>query len=233
MVNSVDEVFSSDKELTVVGSEDEVFNSQDGDEVFSSDDEGGSESVKDDYKFSRDLSSHVQMIMDLIPAIESTIEHQRTIGVRPLRANACKFRASGPAQIYITLVQDKFPKASEKLQERLGEANWQRHINIRRRMEQAEGRQRDKAEGKANEMGSIFQPPTLFHDSGIGTTVGSKSQYAQTEASHTSFMSSIAETEKGHLRVPPTPIQVGAGEPFHCQLCGILQTKIKNRIDWK
>lgn len=233
MVDSVDDVFNSDKEPTVVGLEDEVFNSQDGDEVFSSDDEGDSESVHDDYKFSRDLSSHVQMIMDLIPTIESTIEHQRTIRLRPLHANACKFQASGPAQIYITLVQDKFPKASEKLQARLGEANWQRHINIRRRMEQAEGRRRDASDGNSTEMGSIFQPQTLFHDSGIGTTVGSQSQYARTEASHTSFMSSIAETEKGHLRVPPTPIQVGAGEPFHCQLCGILQTKIKNRIDWK
>ena len=173
------------------------------------------------------------MIMDLIPTIESTIEHQSTIRLRPLHANSCKFQASGPAQIYITLVQDKFPKASEKLQQRLGEANWQRHLNIRRRMEQIEGHRQDNADGKATETGSLFQPQTLFHDSGIGTTIGSQSQYAQTEASHTSFMSSIAETEKGHLRVPPTPVEVGAGKPFRCQLCGIMQNKIKNRIDWK
>ena len=209
-----------------VDSEDEVFDSD-------SDDEDEPQSFHDDYKSSRGLSSHVQMIMDLIPTIESTIEHQRTIRPRPLHADAGKFQASGPAQIYISLVQDKFPKASEKLQERLGEANWQRHLNIRRRMEEVEGRRRDNADGKATQTGSTFQPQTLFHDSGLGTTIGSQPQYAQTEASHTSFMSSIAETEKGHLRVPPTPAGVGAGEPFHCQLCGILQTKIKNRIDWK
>ena len=214
------------KDLLEVDSEDEVLDSD-------SDDEDEPQSVHDDYKSSRDLSSHVQMVMDLIPTIESTIEHQRTIRCRPLRTDAGKFQASGPAQIYITLVQDKFPKASEKLQERLGEANWQRHLNIRRRMEQVEGHRRDNADGKATETGSIFQPQTLFHDSGLGTTIKSQSQYAQTEASHTSFMSSIAETEKGRLRVPPTPAGVGAGEPFHCQLCGILQTKIKNRIDWK
>ena len=173
------------------------------------------------------------MIMDLIPTIESTIEHQKTIRLRPLNANAGKFQASGPAQIYVSLVRDKFPKASKKLQERLGEANWQRHLNIRRRMQQIEGRRQDNAVGKDTETGSLFQPQTLFHDSGIGTTVGSQSQYAQTEASHTSFMSSIAETGKGHPRVPPTPGEAGAGKPFHCQLCGTMQTKIKNRIDWK
>ena len=222
----------------------------------------------------------MQMIMDLIPTIESTIEHQRTIQLRPLHAHARKFQASGPAQIYITLVQDKFPKANEKLQQRLGEANWQRHLNIRRRIEH-EGRRQDVADVKATETGSLFRPQTLFHGSGVGTTIGSQSQSAQTGASHTSFMSSvgttlgsqsqsaqtgashrsflsslgttigsqsqsvqtgashrsfmssIAEAEKGHLRVPPTPIEVEAGKPFRCQLCGIMQTKIRNRIDWK
>lgn len=85
---------------------------------------------------------------------------------------------------------------------------------------------------KATVAGSIFQP-TLFHDSGLGTTIASQSQYAQTEASHTSFVSSLAEQEKGRLRVPPTPLEVGTGEPFQCHLCGMLQTKIKNRIHWK
>ncbi|KAL8782763.1 MAG: hypothetical protein Q9195_009578 [Heterodermia aff. obscurata] len=212
------------KDLIVVESEDEVFDSDDEDE---------SKSVNNEDESSRALKSHVQMIMDLIPTIESTIEHQRTIRLRPIHANASKFQASGPAQIYISLVQDKFPKASVKLQERLGEANWQRHLNIRLRMEQVESHRRDNAAEKATKTGSLFQPQTLFHDSGIGTTIGSHSQYARTEASHTSFISSIAETEKGHLRVPPTPIEVGAGAPFRCQLCGIMQTKVKNRIDWK
>ena len=86
---------------------------------------------------------------------------------------------------------------------------------------------------RATIAGSVFQPQTLFHDSGIGTTVASQSQYAQTEASHTSFVSSLAEQEKGKLRVPPTPLEVGTGEPFRCHLCGFVQIKIKNRIDWK
>ena len=204
-------------------------------EVFSSDDEDESESVNEDYDFIYDLRSQVQMIMDLIPTIESNVEHQRTIRLRPLQAHARKFQASGPAQIYITLVQDKFPKASEILQERLGEANWQRHLNIRSRIEHNEGRRQDDADGKSTETGSIFQPRTVFHDSSVGSTIGSQSQSAQTGtgASNTSFMSSVAEAEKGYLRVPPTPIQVGAGKPFHCQLCGIMQHKIRDRIDWE
>lgn len=106
-------------------------------------------------------------------------------------------------------------------------------------MEQIESHQGQEPEQarnineRATNVGSVFQPETLFHDSGIATTVASHSQYAQTEASHTSFVSSLAEQETGKLRVPPTPLEVGTGEPFRCHLCGFLQSKIKNRIDWK
>lgn len=207
----------------------EVSNDSD-DEKYGSDiDDDSVLSLSGDYNLGDDLRSRVQLILDLTPTLESTIEHQKRMLHNQLYIEQSSFAASGPARNYISLVHDKFPKASQKLKERLGEANWQRHLNVRRRMNQAAG----DGNGDAITTGSVFQPKTLFHDSGIGTTIAAKSQYAQTEASHTSFMSSIAQHEKGSLRVPPTPKEVGSGEQFKCYICGVLQTRIKNRISWK
>ena len=186
-------------------------------------------SSSDDCNLGDDLKSRIQLMLDLIPTLESTIEHRERMLHEQLHKQGFKFSTSGPAQIYISLIHDKFPKASQKLKQRLGEANWQRHLNVRRRMDQTGS----DVNEKPIISGSMFQPRTLFHDSGIGTTIVAKSEYAQTEASHTSFMSSIAQHEKGTLRVPATPTEVRLGERFKCYICGVLQTKIRNRIDWK
>ena len=211
--------------------DDEVYDSDSGDDNVSS--------CSDDYDLVSDLRSRIRMILDLIPSLESTIEHQKTNHYKHPHARKPGFCASGPAQIYISLVHDKFPKANQKLKERLGEANWQRHLNIRRRMDQYasngdhEPVQTNAGNGKDTISGLVFQPKLLFHDSGIGTTVAAQSQYAQTEASHTSIVSSIAQNQKGTPRVPQTPVEVGDSKPFRCYICGVVQSKIRSRIDWK
>jgi len=132
-------------------------------------------------------------------------------------------------------LRDKFPEADKRLVERLGEANWQRHINIRKRIEQIDGsvESGSVAITTAFIAGSIFQPPTLFHDSGIGTSVPAQSCLAPSEVSNTSFISSLADKEGGAARVPPTPAEVDLGEIFRCYLCGQMQLNIKNRMGWK
>ena len=78
---------------------------------------------------------------------------------------------------------------------------------------------------------SIFQPFSVFHDSGLGTSLPAQSQVAISVASHTSFLS-----EEGDLhrrRVPKMPDEVGLGKPFKCNLCGQTLSFIKNRISWK
>jgi len=70
---------------------------------------------------------------------------------------------------------------------------------------------------------SAFAPVSKFHDSGLGTSM----------ASHSSFVSTEAESSLGRLRVPPTPDAVGNGLSFDCFVCGQRQAKIKNRVDWK
>ena len=214
-------------------------NSDDEEAYDNDNDDDNSSDLSDDYDLGIDLRSRVQMILDLIPALEATMEHQKIIRYKSWDTTKPKFCASGPAQFYISLIHDKFPKANQRLKERLGEANWQRHLNIRNRMDQIANHpdQEPALFAVVNEKGSIsasvFQPKTMAHDSGIGTTIGANSQYAETEASHTSFISSIAQQKKGTLRVPPTPVEVGTSKPFSCHLCGFRQTKIKNRVDWK
>lgn len=182
-----------------------------------------------------DLNSRVQMLLDFIPSLEATLAHVMRPQDRFTRTVNESFHASGPAQIYINLVRDRFPGADKKLVERLGEANWQRHINIRKRIEQIDG---SVGSGSTpiptkTTAGSIFQPQTLFHDSGIGTSMPAQSCLAPSEASHASFISSVADKEQGAAKVPPTPAEVGLGEIFRCYLCGQMQLNIKNRVAWK
>jgi hypothetical protein len=48
------------------------------------------------------------------------------------------FEVSGPAKAYVSNILDKFPSADIRLIERLGEANWQRHVIIRNNQGQEE-----------------------------------------------------------------------------------------------
>ena len=178
-----------------------------------------------------DLRSRVQMTLDLVPTLESTLDHVARLQKQSAHTTTELFHASNPAQSYISIVRDKFPQADNRLIERLGEANWERHVNIRKRMDELVGRVERVPTAGTN--GSKFQPQTLFHDSGIGTTVPAQSRSAQSEASHTSFVSSLADRQKGVARVPPTPAEIGLGEPFRCYICGQMQFRIQNRVDWK
>ena len=196
----------------------------------SDDDDDDASLLSDDFDFGSNLKSRIQMLLDLVPSIESMVDHEESARHKQTLAKKLVFHASGPAQTYISLLHDKFPKASLQLKERLGEANWQRHVNVRLRMEQTTIHGYDDRV----KSGSVFHPRTLFHDSGVGTTVAARSQYAPTKASHTSFMSSTAQIKEGALRVPPTPVEVSSGKPFfRCHICGIPQMNIKNRVDWK
>lgn len=209
-------------------------------------DDDGNDSCTSGVGIDEDLRSRVQLAMDLVPSLESTLSHVERLQRQSAYISNEPFHASNPAQIYISLVRDKFPEANNKLIERLGEANWQRHINIRRRLEKIEAPEEPvplaiiRAE---TVIGSKFQPETLFHDSAIGTSISARSYNvppdavqvltAPSEASHTSFISGLAEMEKGGTRVPPTPAEVSLGKPFRCYLCGHLLSMIKNRVGWK
>lgn len=116
--------------------------------------------------------------------------------------------------------------------ERLAEANWERSVRIRKQVEQNYGEGELSTGGdRANEDAvTFFKPYSEFHDSGIGTSVFTRSQYAATAVSHKSFLSTADEQGQGHPRVPHLPHEWG--KPFKCEYCQKVVT-MQDRINWK
>ncbi|KAL9118833.1 MAG: hypothetical protein Q9187_004614 [Circinaria calcarea] len=152
-----------------------------------------------------------------------------TSAIRTVPATGIPFTVSEAARPFVLNVLDKFPLADSKLIERLGESNWQRYMTIRATMDQIN---KHTIFGKEPPR-SVFTPYSVFHDSGMGTSMASASHYAASVASHTSFISSQAEEGNSTMRVPPTPPEVALNEPFECFICGHELFKIRNRVDWK
>lgn len=182
-------------------------------------------------RFCDDMTSHIACLQDLAPTIEQMLDEadgSQRLGddtVRPA------FHVSDPARPFVLQIHDRYRGAPISLVERLGEANWQRWVRIRKQMD---GDDESQEENEEQEIAlSTFLPVSKFHDSGLGTSIPALSDRAVSVASHTSFLSSRADAEDGKARVPLTPDQVVEGRPFECFICGQTLTNIKNRIHWK
>lgn len=81
-----------------------------------------------------------------------------------------------------------------------------------------------------DDAGTLFNPFSIFHDSGMGTSVPANSYGAPTIASHVSFLSIATEAASGRPRVPPLPEL--SGRRFRCNYCRKF-ISIRNRIEWK
>lgn len=201
-------------------------------ETYSSDDGAPTTRVADSGLKRRSLESiefHTKCLMDLLPSMEQTYKNLCDPGLR-LEENNGKiiFHVTDAARSWVLKVHDKFKNASISLIERLGEANWQRYLRVRQSME---------AEESIYDMPisahSTFIPASKFHDSGLGSSVRPESSFARTVASHSSFVSSLAEQGASCARVPPTPSGVVNGTPFQCFICKRTLTNIRNRVQWK
>lgn len=173
------------------------------------------------------LQGYVRCLMDLLPSMEDVLAYATQGDLDDKASTPVQFQVSGPAQTYILYVYDRFPKADSQLVERLGEANWQRHLALRTDFEEHVNVETDF------EVKFSFIPVSLFQDSGLGSSLPAQTSYAATAASHSSFVSSNGEAEPGRLQVPPTPKGVFEGTPFICEICGHELSEIKNRVDWK
>jgi ankyrin repeat protein len=168
--------------------------------------------------------------MDLLPSMEDTLIFADQANDKDQAPSPLEFHVSGPSRTYILNIYDHFSNANFRLVERLGEANWQRHIALRNGLtKQAESVTTAIEEAPK----SVFNPVSLFRDSGLGSSLPAQTSYAPTFVSHTSFVSSQADEDGGGLKVPPTPKAVSKGIPFSCEICGQTLSQIKNRIDWK
>jgi hypothetical protein len=158
--------------------------------------------------------------------LEHTQIRDKLVNKSNLTPSIAEFKISEPATIYVRNILDKFPSADIKLIQRLGECNWQRYVKIRNSKEGSEIDRGILLEAA----GSIFQPTSIFHDSGLGSTIPANSCYA---ASASSFISKAGDADGGYFRVPPMPKEVFDGKPFECFICRHIIHHIKNRVDWK
>ena len=193
---------------------------------------------EDDYDFSTEpelapeerFKLQVECLMDLLPALDQNRSIATSYATKAFHSTGSIPITLGPAYFFTSLVREKFPLASPSLTESLGDANWRRNSSIRATLERVASQPgRNGTDLKY----TIGRDPS-FRDSGIGPSLAAQSEYAASVvASHTSFISSVADEEKGKLRVPKTPAEVAADVSFQCPSCGIQQHKIKTRIDWK
>ena len=184
---------------------------------------GDESSAAGDCEIYDDISFAIACLTELRPSLEQNVACTKKALSQSALPPYVPFCLSDPAKIYVSLVRERYPQAQDHLVDRLGEANWQRHLSVRQKVDN------DKVSAVEEEVGSVFHPYSTFHDSGIGTSVPAQTQYAP---SHTSFLSSIAG-DKESVRVPPLPAESGAGKPFRCFICGLLLSNISCRVDWK
>lgn len=183
----------------------------------------------------QELSSHIRYLVELGPTLQQNLVYVQKACIKSQFPPVVPFHLSDPAKIYVSLVREKYRNAQDQLIDRLGESNWQRHKFVRKQIESVKRHPEEEdrpveEEKEQDAFYSAFRPFSTFHDSGIGTTVPSRTEYAP---SHTSFQSSNTEGEQKFTRVPPTPEEVSDGKPFQCPFCGSTLQNIKNRVDWK
>ena len=189
----------------------------------------GEESLYENIQFG------IARLMELAPTLQKNVLRDKKARIERIVLSAHSLTVSQEARTYVSMAREKFKQADLNLVQRLGQSNWRRHRRIRDMMYRSEESVEEKPVPSAilTTDHSTFRPPPTFHDSGLGTTISSASQYAASAASHTSFASTVEEGVRKSLRVPSMPPEIADGKPFKCFICGMLQLRIRNRIDWK
>lgn len=111
-----------------------------------------------------------------------------------------------PYEFYAEPIRSKYPLARTELIERLGKANWSRYQHVEsQRKKEASKQTIDILVHATDDARSGFQ------DSGLGTSMLSKSEDTETVAS--------TRASSSHARLPPLPSNARRGDPFMCEVC--------------
>ncbi|KAH6878489.1 hypothetical protein BKA58DRAFT_96699 [Alternaria rosae] len=129
-----------------------------------------------------------------------------------------------PEQAYASSISEKFPLAPPEMVAQLGKLNWDRYNHILRLQRAATQQELQTT--------TLEKAKTIFHDSGLGTSVPAQSEVGlNTDPVYEpSIMSSRAEAS--HKRVPSLPAQARSGEPFTCEICE-KQVQFQRTKAWK
>ncbi|KAH8900698.1 hypothetical protein GQ53DRAFT_835635 [Thozetella sp. PMI_491] len=128
--------------------------------------------------------------------------------------------AWAPDKLYTDKIENRFPLAHASLASQLGKTNYQRYLRCqagRDKYEREQGSMRTANEG-------TIVSASKFHDSGIGTSLGSTNPYAETIMSYSH--------EGGSIRIPPLSDEAKKGLPFPCTACGRMISVTSNSL-WK
>lgn len=175
------------------------------------------------------LRFRTRLLMDLLPIIQQILISTE-YGNRPRkRLQTVEFYVSEAAREWVRQIIDRFEQADNALADRLGEANRQRYDDLRRLKDEEESTVDPPEELEKTK--SQFRPLTTARDSGLGTSIITPVETPASVASHSSFVSSLADGTS--RRVPKTPDGVARGEPFQCEICGQTLRTITNRAQWK
>ncbi|KAK2063388.1 hypothetical protein LY76DRAFT_642561 [Colletotrichum caudatum] len=137
-----------------------------------------------------------------------------------------------PHRLYFDRIGHRFPGAPLELVQRLAEANWSRFERIQLDKERniTESQKTDGAAGEGSALGnnltSATEQGSVFHDSGLGTSLATGSAYAETT------MSYRQEKQEHSIKIPSLTPEAKKGKPFECMACG-RQVKITNNSLWK
>ncbi|OCL08617.1 hypothetical protein AOQ84DRAFT_275333, partial [Glonium stellatum] len=146
-----------------------------------------------------DVKTYTQCLMDLSSSIDCPARDPEYHDQVPKLPALEKRNAH---DYYADLIRIKFPKASVDLVKYLGEANWERY----RRLEA------ERATNASTEMQDAVAG-SIFHDSGMGSSVPPRTIYAATD---TSYMSSLADGDRP--RIPPLSEDAKKGHLFEKHL---------------
>ena len=122
------------------------------------------------------ITTYMDCLMDTTPSLEQAAVTSKNHMVSNTidRVHLPVFAVSEMAQSYCGNIIDKFPDAPLDLIQRLGEANWERHKRIRERLESCSLEEvNTQIEVKVEDdcQQTVAGGETLFHDSGLGTSV--------------------------------------------------------------
>jgi len=169
----------------------------------------GSDSIED---VCADLRTDTACLMELDPLFKNPVldlDCEESVPVIALQHWA-------PHKAYSDKISTRFPRASELLISRLGQANYERYLRCQQ--------DRDRHASAIDETDTVEpqrEPrkeeadaaPSLFHDSGLGTSIPTLSSYAETVMTYSAG-------EGRSVRIPQLPESAKAGMPFACIACG-------------
>ena len=112
-----------------------------------------------------DVEFHINCLNELAPTIKRIPQSAMKVRQKPPHSEPEAFYVSDPAKAYVLAIRERFKKAQTQLVERLGEANWQRHVTVRKQMSMVSEHDPTLSMG-LDAAHSLFQS-SAFHDSGM------------------------------------------------------------------